>query len=644
MAPTGTNLYSGTDVRRGGRSSFLAVFCVALLCGCVTQPSSFVEKTEGELDAMEQSAERAAELFRESRYGDANAVLNNLASELTVSQPLYRLDGIPCLLLSMKSEDAYFAMRALRKELEELYNPDSERKASSKWHGEVSKVFKGSPHEMGAFYALMSLSCAEKGEYEDAWRCVQNGLLHDCDSEHQRYQSDFALLLYLGSVYSAMLGETDAVAQCRKSLETALRMRGVMNDGKDAQDSPVAVLFDDVQPNAMVVVWTGTPPKFGRGGEHGEKRTILRGEESAFDFITVSDMTGVERIVPQRLGDINYQASTRGGRLMDGVLQDKADFKDDLQSCSDAAHSTSDAFRNAGLPGDPFAKTVGMVIGATSSLVGDAFSRASKAVDAHADIRSWRTLPGQLDILPLRMPHGHHDIVLRGYVSGKVVSEKKVQLVVPDGSRIGVVHVMMDGESMRRIAARTREENGDAEHVGQQKPSGGDADSRIVGVWRSWMEVEDEKSPVPNDVELLRRLPTSGEITMELAEDGSAKVTELEGQFFGKSVGTWRYRCGMLELQLKTENGWKYKMGAIVEWKDGDSFAVRYMMNDWRDLMSIRTADLAGSVTGGCTFKNGRMRAYLVRNGSSPGMAARLCAINVFRRQWGLRVKKGNTK
>ena len=628
----------------GGRKSFFVVFCVTLLCGCVTQPNSFVAKTEEELDAMEQGAERAAELFREGRYGDANAVLNNLAFDQTVSQPLYRLDSIPCLLLSGRSDEAYSAMRELRKELEELYNLDSERKASSKWHGEVNKVFKGSPHEMGMFYALMSLSCAERGEYEDAWRCVQNGLLHDCDSEHQRYQSDFALLLYLGSVYSAMLGETDATAQCRKSLETALRIRGAMPDGKNAHDSPVAVLFGEMRPNAMIVVWTGTPPKFGRGGEHGEKRTILRGEESSFDFVTMSDETGGERTVPQRLGDINYQASTRGGRLMDGVLQDKADFKGDLQSYSSTAHRTSDAFHKAGLPGDPFAKTVGMVIGATSSLVGDAFSRASMAVDAHADIRSWRTLPGQLDVLPLCMPPGPHDIVLRGYVSGKVVLEKKVRLAVPNDRGIGVVHVMMDDESTRRIATRTRERGRNDKHINHQEHNGGDERSRIVGVWRSWIDVEDEKSPIPNDSELLRRLPTSGEITMELVEDGSARVMELEGQFFGQSVGTWKYRPGMLELQLQTESGQKYKMGATVAWKDEDSFSVRYMMNDWRDLMNIRTADLSGSVTGGCTFKSGKMRAYLVRNGGSPGMAARLCTVSIFRRQWGLRTKKGNTK
>ena len=329
---------------------------------------------------------------------------------------------------------------------------------------------------------------------------------------------------------------------------------------------------------------------------------------------------------------------------MDEVLQDKADFKDDLQSYSDTAHVTSDAFQKAGLPGDPFAKTAGMVMGGIFNLVGNLFSRTSKAVDAQADIRSWRTLPGQMDVLPLRMAPGLHDVVLRGYVSGRVLVEKKVRLSVPVGNGIGVAHVMMDDESTRRIALGTRRENGSSGHIVQEKPGGGNAVSRMIGVWRSWMEVEDEKSSFPIDAELLKLLPKSGEITMELAEDGSARVTELEGRFFGQSAGTWKYRGGMLELQLQTENGQRYKMGATVEWKDEDSFAVRYMMNDWRDLMSIRNGDLTGSVTGGCTSKNGKMRVYLVRNGSSPGMAARLCAMNPFRRQWGLRTKEGNRK
>ena len=108
----------------GGRRSCLTIFCAALFCGCVAQPDSFVAKTEGELDAMEQSAERAAELFREGRYGDANAALGNLASARTVSQPLYRLDAIPCLLFSGRTDEAHLAMRDLREELEELHNPD----------------------------------------------------------------------------------------------------------------------------------------------------------------------------------------------------------------------------------------------------------------------------------------------------------------------------------------------------------------------------------------------------------------------------------------------------------------------------------------------------------------------------------------
>ena len=89
---------------------------------------------------------------------------------------------------------------------------------------------------------------------------MQNGILHDCDSEHERYQSDYALLLYLGSVYAAMIGEVDSARQCRIRLEEALKVRGAMYDREKSPDAPAAALFSDECPNAMIAVWTGTPP------------------------------------------------------------------------------------------------------------------------------------------------------------------------------------------------------------------------------------------------------------------------------------------------------------------------------------------------------------------------------------------------
>ena len=427
----------------------LAATFAIVLCGCKTG------ELENRLDDMERQASASGVVnFRAGDFAAADAAFSKLAAEPTVSAPLYRLDRIPCLVLSGRKDEAYNAMRDLRVELEELYDPESEQLALSKWHGEVNKVFKGSPHEMGAFYALLSLSAAERGEYEDAWRCVLNGLLHDCDSEDQRYRSDYALLLYLGYVYSSVLSETDAAAQCRSSLETALRMRGAMHDGKNGQDSPVAVLFGNMQPNAMVVVWTGTPPQYGRAGEYGEKQTILKGLGSSEDFMTVSVDGGEEMAVPGKVGDVNFQASTRGGRMMDNVLADKAEFKQDMKNFQTVSVGLSGFFLAASTATFDTSKEMLVVSGALAAtavaflVVDGVLYVFYDTTDPRADIRTWKTLPGQLNVVPLSLTPGRHEIVARAYIGGDVLSRTAYSVDVPDDGCMAVAHVFGMGNAM----------------------------------------------------------------------------------------------------------------------------------------------------------------------------------------------------
>ncbi len=192
------------------------------------------------------------------------------------------------------SSAAHDRMQALRTELEELFDPQMEEKALSSWHGEVNKVFKGEPHEVATLYALMAMSCAARGELEDARRCVQNGLLHDSDSAQERYQSDYALLLYLGMVYATWLGERDMASQCRSRLEKALESRHMFIDPSRHPKGTTATLLGCPKPNAMIAIWSGSPPQYGRGGKYGEARTILHRNGCEYDILTVQGADGVE--------------------------------------------------------------------------------------------------------------------------------------------------------------------------------------------------------------------------------------------------------------------------------------------------------------------------------------------------------------
>ena len=121
---------------------FLALLAIsAVFTGCKTG------ELENRLDDMERQAAVADVSFRAGDYSAADAAFRKLASQPTVSSPLYRLNSIPCLILSGRKDEAHQMMQELRVDLEELYDPESEKKALSKWHGEVNKVFKGTSHE-----------------------------------------------------------------------------------------------------------------------------------------------------------------------------------------------------------------------------------------------------------------------------------------------------------------------------------------------------------------------------------------------------------------------------------------------------------------------------------------------------------------
>ena len=429
---------------------WVGVLAALVLTGCKTG------ELENRLDKMEERAEVGEARFRAGDYAAAEETFKNLEAERTVSSPLYRLNGIPCLVLSVETDKAHEAMQVLRVELEELYDPESEKKALSKWHGEINKVYKGTPHEMGLFYALMSLSFAQRGAYEDAWRCVQNGLLHDSDAQNDQYRSDDTLLLYLGTVFAEKIGETDSAQQCRTRLKNALAQRHVW--AADLEKHPQSAYRPLVgvpteQPNAVVMVWTGTPPQFGRKGKYGEKRTVLKGEESAAEFMTVSVDGGAEKIIPSRIGDVNFQATTQGGRLMDNVLADKAEFKQDMKNFQKAA---------IGLSGLCFAASLATLGSSKESLVLSGTLLAAGVgflvvdgvfywfydkTDPRADIRAWKTMPGQLNVMPLTLPAGKHELVVRSYVGGDVFEETRLSLNVTDPDRLAVAHVVQMDDS-----------------------------------------------------------------------------------------------------------------------------------------------------------------------------------------------------
>lgn len=381
--------------------------------GCATYTSPFVYKTEEELNLMEYQAEQMNYSFRQNYFVSARKKLMPLCAEQTVSRPLYQLELLSVLLLEGKKEEAHALMVDIQRDLEMLFDEESEELATSFWHGEQNKVFKGDTHERAIFYALFAMSFIERGEYEEALRCVKNGLLADISTEDNEKSSDFGLLHYLGYV-AARYAQDDAQAEeyKREFLATlSLQKRNVRQEG----NVWLAMVENEALPTDFLVVWSGYRPTYLRGGEYGEIRHVVPGYDH-ISMLTVETTDGVEANLSRGLGDVNYQATTRGGREMDEVLANKALLKSGFEASGNIFILIGiGVFSSSAMQNNANAMLLLAGVGLGCLLIGSGFHVAGALVNSEADVRYWKNLPANFSIIPLYLPRGEQHVLLNGY-------------------------------------------------------------------------------------------------------------------------------------------------------------------------------------------------------------------------------------
>jgi hypothetical protein len=122
--------------------------------------------------------------------------------------------------------------------------------------------------------------------------------------------------------------------------------------------------------------------------------------------------------------DVFYQASTRGGREIDKILQGKAQFKavtggvgSFLADTTVALQDTS-AFSAAGQYGDAMA-AVGVLSGV--------FLIVSSSAKPQADVRTWSSLPDTIHVLTLASGGKPQDLQARFLKAGLPVADKPIR-------------------------------------------------------------------------------------------------------------------------------------------------------------------------------------------------------------------------
>ena len=261
------------------------------------------------------------------------------------------------------------------------------RQARSAFREESSKNFRGEPYERVMAYYYRGILYWQDGQPDNARACFRSAQLQDADAEKGDYKSDYATLDYLDGLATGKLG-----GDGRDGLQRA-RSHARLGMPPDY----------DLAANVLVFFEMGNGPRKYAAGEHGEQLRFSVGSSRADRVRLRMEGRGLEA---RALDDLSWQATTRGGRVMDHVLHNKAVFKDSTDVFGNAALITGGALAIGGAGRHGPADEIGLGLlaaGVVSKLI-------SAAVTPAADTRQWDNLPNLIGFAALRATPGPHTL------------------------------------------------------------------------------------------------------------------------------------------------------------------------------------------------------------------------------------------
>jgi tetratricopeptide (TPR) repeat protein len=304
-----------------------------------------------------------------------------------------------------------------------IANSEDAKRARSLFSGENAKLFIGEPYERVMAYYYRGILYWLDGQPDNARACFRTAQFIDSDAEADTYRSDYVLLEYLDGLASEKLSA----------------------DGRDAYRRAIANAKGRALPaydrsaNVLVFAEYGLGPRKYAGGEYGEQLRFMTSDSRARS----ASLTIDGRTVPlPAYDDLNYQATTRGGRVMDHILGNKAVFKSTTNTIGDVAAIGSIAAasrinRYDGTHSEGSQNTA-LALGAVALIS----KIASAATTPDADTRTWNNLPQRLSFAALRLAPGQYPATVEFFdAAGTLLAglTKELTVVVDDDARDTVV-------------------------------------------------------------------------------------------------------------------------------------------------------------------------------------------------------------
>ncbi len=290
-----------------------------------------------------------------------------------------------------------------------IYGKDADaRKARGYFHAEAKKTFIGEPYERAMAYFYRGILYWMDGEPDNARACFRSAEFEDSDAEDKKYAGDWVLPDYLDGLATAKLAGdgSDALKRARANVKN------------------ITLPDYNTKANVLVFVEFGPGPlKYG-GGQYGEQ---LKFRTRSSSIVAARIQTGSVNLAIAPTDDVNFQATTRGGRVMDHVLGNKAVFKSGTDAFGDAA-----ILSGAILASGPKRRhDASDEIGAGLMLAGVLSKIFSAATTPEADTRTWDNLPQFISCATLTLPPGQHEMTVEFLEPGdKVVAKLTKQITV----------------------------------------------------------------------------------------------------------------------------------------------------------------------------------------------------------------------
>lgn len=350
-------------------SSVALSVVLAVGCGSTgpTQYQALQLNQQEQQDVNSQPAYLQTSFQKLYKEGRRNEVLNRVEIG---TKAFYRGD------LDIARENFDIALA----QIETVYaNNESAHKARSLWYEEGSKDFKGEPYERSMAYYYRGLIYLADGEFDNARASFLSALMQDAFAEEEQNSSDFATMLFLAGWSAQQMGNPELAQQAYDEYRL-LR-----------PESPLPAADD----NVLIIAETGKSPRKLADGMGHYELVFRRGKNFDDVYADYND----ERLTP--LSDIYWQASSRGGRPVDAIVEGKARFKRVNEKMGETLADLGVATRvfSPALGGD--AAQVSNIL----TLAGVAQMAIGANAKPRADTRYWSNLPDRVHGNTLAIQH-----------------------------------------------------------------------------------------------------------------------------------------------------------------------------------------------------------------------------------------------